>query len=129
MTDPAEKTIDRIERRKNPADMVSRSDFEAFKTCVLDFRKEARRERLENIQTITRRLDDQDETLSRINVALFAKDENNEFESPGVMTVMRKLDRHIDVVCNIGKWARAAALALIPIITAVGALGHEFGWF
>lgn len=128
MSDPG-TTMDRIERRRNPADMVNRADFESFKNCVEGYRREAKRERQANMETITARLDDQDDTLTRINIALFAKDDNNEFESRGVMTVMRKLDHHIDTVCKLGRAAKYVAIFVVTILGPGAVIGRQMGWW
>ncbi len=89
---------------------------------------------------LNRRLDDQDGKLAegtkimgRLNDAMFAKDENNEFESPGVMTVMQKINRHVDMMCNFASgvrrvgllvmWAGGVAAAAAAISTAAKAMG------
>lgn len=128
MSDPG-TTMDRVERRRNPADMVTRSDFEAFKVCVDGYRKEAARDRRQNMDTITLRLDTQDASLTKINTALFSETDNNEFGSAGVMTTMKKIDKHIDVVCNIWKWMLGGLVAIIPIIVGTVSIGKDLGWF
>lgn len=49
------------------------------------------------------------EALARIETALFAKDEENEFESRGLVTVMRKIDKHVDVMCNLAQGVKKLA--------------------
>lgn len=86
------------------------------------------------------RMDSQDSLLSnqaaaieRVTLALFAKESNNEFESPGVMTVLQKINRHVDMMCNFasgvrrfGKflvWLGAAATGVTATIAALNSTG------
>ena len=110
------------ERRMPRTEPLSRDEFIEFKT------------------TLDRRMDTQDQQLEagrqmfeKLNTAMFAKDEINEFESPGVMTVMQKINRHVDMMCSfaqgvhrIGRlvmWAGGIAGALAAIKLALGSLG------
>ena len=52
------------------------------------------------------RMQKQDILLERLDTAMFAKDAENEFGTPGVMTVMKKLDTHIDVFCSVARTTR-----------------------
>jgi len=118
-----------VERRVRPANHATQKDLAEFKLSVENYRSEAREERHENARLITARLDTQDGKLTRINTALFANGIDNEFESRGVMTVMKRLDNHIDTICTIGKWLRLALLALVPVTAAIIGLLHELGRF
>lgn len=68
-------------------------------------------------------------SVERIETALFAKDDNNEFEGPGLMTVARRMNEHIDAVCNITKWLRNAAVAILGIAMPTVVIGKTFGWW
>ena len=63
-------------------------------------------------------------TLDRQDVALFARTEDNEFGMPGVMTVMQRVDAHIDVLCA---WARTAKKILKAAVWTAGSLGTIAG--
>ncbi len=63
-------------------------------------------------------------TLDRQNVALFAKTDDNEFGTPGVMTVMQKVDQHINVLCGI---AHTTKKVLKTIFWLVGGIGTVAG--
>lgn len=58
-----------------------------------------------DMQVVNEKLDVLVEGHARMNTALFATDDKNEFGCPGVMVVMQKIDRHVDV------WCSAAAMA------------------
>lgn len=79
-------------------------------------------------QRLDRRMDKQDELLAqgtkmfeRLNTAMFAKDNKNEFESPGVMTAMQKMSSHIDTVCKLGQIIKIAGMSVIMSGAVVGA--------
>jgi hypothetical protein len=90
------------EDRRQTTEPVSRNEFVDFQRGLYE------------------RLGDQDKLLAngarmfeKLNTAMFAKDENNEFESPGVMTVMQKISRHIDSVCLFGQAVKKAGVVII----------------
>lgn len=115
--------------RRQTTEPVSRNEFVSFQRR-LDERMDAQDGRLaEGTQIMVK----QDAALERMAVAMFAKDENNEFESPGVMTVMQKINRHVDMMCNFAAavrkfgmfivWAGAVLGGLAGAATAAKALG------
>jgi len=71
----------------------------------MSFEGQERREGGEYVSRteFAQRMNKQDDLLERLDTAMFARDSNNEFGSPGVMTVMKKLDAHVDVFCSIAK--------------------------
>ncbi len=71
-------------------------------------------------------MDKQDEMLGHLKTAMFAKDDKNEFESPGVMTVLQKMSHHIDTVCMLGQTLKKIGAALImcgAMVTAAKVIG------
>jgi len=93
------------ERRKNPAEGITRQEFNEFREVSDKYRCEQKK-KLDNIHT-----------------ALFAKDDQNEHGQVGLMVTASKIDKHITVVCNIFKWGLAGVTSLIPLIGAAKALG------
>lgn len=77
--------LQRVERRK---DMLTMDDV------------------LTKLDTLLHNHDELLASHERVNTALFAKDDNNEFGCAGVMTVMQKIDHHIDAMCNFASWGR-----------------------
>lgn len=64
------------------------------------------------------------EALARIETALFAKTGENEFESPGLVTVMAKIDKHVDVMCNL---AQAVKKTVVVVAGGVVTLSAVYG--
>lgn len=111
-----------LDRRAQRVEPVSRDEFCEFRS------------------RLDRRMDEQDAKLeigtavmSRLETAMFAKDEQNEFESPGVMTVMQKINRHVDMMCNVAAgvrrmgqflmWAGGVTAAMVGMGAAAKAIG------
>jgi hypothetical protein len=59
-------------------------------------------------------------TTNAIHTALFAKDDNNVYGMPGLMTNMQKVVTHTEVVCNIAKFAKRLAIGLVAVLIATG---------
>lgn len=66
----------------------------------------------------------------RLDVAMFATDENNEHGTVGMMTMMQTVYKHVQVMCNIArgiwiafKWLGAAAGVLASVAAAAKAVG------
>jgi len=79
------------------------------------------------------RLTDAEEEIQRLKLqhnkletALFAKDNNNEFGMPGLMVSMQKVDKHIDVTCNIAIWLRRLIVGMLGLGAPAAAIGHYF---
>lgn len=70
--------------------------------------------------------------LERMNTALFAKDDDNEFKMTGLMVIGQRIDSHIDTVCALGRFARKSLVGLGSVASAVSAiwfLGFQLGWW
>jgi hypothetical protein len=70
--------------------------------------------------------------LGRMNTALFAKDDDNEFKMTGLMVIGQRIDSHIDTVCAMGRYLRHAIVWLGSIASGVSAiwfLGFQLGWW
>ena len=69
----------------------------------------------------------QGKTLARLDVAMFAPDENNEHGAPGVFVVMPRVNNQFNVV---GSWIRAfkkfSKYIVVPTGTAIAAIAG--GW-
>jgi hypothetical protein len=87
-------------------------------------RRQGLTEVINRLDRMHSRLGDITETLDRQNVALFARDPHNEFGMSGVMTVMQKVDQHIDVLCA---WARTGKKILKAAVWTIGAAGTIAG--
>lgn len=87
-------------------------------------RRQGLTEVIDRIERVQARLGDITETLDRQNVALFARDPHNEFGMSGVMTVLQKVDQHIEVLCS---WARTGKKVLKAAIWTIGAAGTVAG--
>lgn len=81
-------------------------------------------ERRNGMQVVNDKLDTIISTQSRHGIALFAKDTDNEFGTVGVMTVLQKVDQHIDVLCT---WARALKRIVKFVFWSVGGIGTLAG--
>ena len=71
------------------------------------------------------------ETLQRIDTALFYKptDENDD-TPPGIVPVMRKIDKHVDVMCSFAQFVGRALSWGVPIACGlVGLVGQFKGWW
>lgn len=65
----------------------------------------------------SRQIDDIDTKVEKLHTAMFAKDSANEFETPGVMTTMKRLDAHLDVICTWAKWGKRFLATIASIVT------------
>jgi len=97
--------------RRQSTEPVSRNEFVSFQRR-LDERMD-----LQDVK-----LAEGTQIMARLNDAMFAKDENNEFESPGVMTVMQKINRHVDMMCNFAAWVKKMGLFVMGLCALLGSL-------
>jgi hypothetical protein len=70
--------------------------------------------------------------LEKIDTALFATDDENEYGITGLMVTARKMSSHIDTVCTLGRFTKKAAQWLAAVASAVSAiwfLGFQLGWW
>jgi hypothetical protein len=67
-------------------------------------------------------------SVARIETAMFAKDDDNEFDSPGLMVVAKRMNDHIDAVCNIARWARNFVIGTLAIAAPAVAIAKALGW-
>lgn len=58
----------------------------------------------------------------RLEIAMFATDENNPNQSVGVMTMMTRIVHHIETVCSIAVWSKRIITALVASTAALLAL-------
>lgn len=85
-----------------------------------------------DLSVVSKKLDTLITSHERVNVALFATDSNNEFKTAGVMTVMQKIDTHIDVMCSIARWFKKVMKFAFWLLTGLGstlAAGRAAGWW
>lgn len=117
-----------IEKRSPPT--VTKDD-------IGELRSEGKKDRCAMMEIIDDRFESQDKilvqqnkALERIETALFAQDTANEFQTRGVMTVMKKIDHHIDEVCKFGRWAWRTFIALLgATATVLVIMAQMKGWF
>ena len=112
---------DFVERRDVSRTHVQRGEFS-------EFAGEMRGHLLRQDSALER----QGATLGRLESAMFARDADNEFQSIGVMTVMQKVDKHLDVLCNIAKWTKRTMAWAAGTLTALAGLlaaGRAAGWW
>lgn len=67
----------------------------------------------------------------RTSTALFAKDEENEFESLGLMTIMKKVDNFVNAMCTLAKWLKKLLTWAFWLLTGLGgtvAACRAAGW-
>lgn len=55
----------------------------------------------------------------RLEVAMFATDENNQNQSVGVMTMMTRIVHHIETVCGIAVFAKKVLIGFVGLIGAL----------
>ena len=94
------------ERRREQYKLVSHAEFSQNKKDTDEHRCK-----------VNKQLDD-------IYVALFAKDSKNINEQPGVMVTMKRLNGHIDNVCNVFTVGCKISVAAASILLFV----HQMGW-
>jgi hypothetical protein len=70
--------------------------------------------------------------LARLNTAMFAEDDDNEFKSEGVLTTIKKIENHIKVTCGIANTTitliKGTALAFIGL-AGVFSAGKVMGFW
>ena len=66
--------------------------------------------------------------VDALHVAMFAPNSDNDFQTPGVMTTMKKLDNHIDVLCNVGKWLKRLLVFVVTIVMPGLVSAYQMGW-
>jgi len=72
------------------------------------------------------------EKLERINTALFARDDDNEFEMPGLMVTGKRMNSHIDTICALGRLIKIGFGWLGAVATGASAIwffGFQMGWW
>lgn len=109
------------ERRKDPH--IGREEFSNYVNCTTSYRM-ANNDRLDGIDQKISTLGDK---FDGLHTALFAQDSNNEHGQPGLMHTARRIENHIDAVCNIAKWVRNGIIAMATTLAAVGGAGKAFG--
>lgn len=67
-------------------------------------------------------------SVKRIETAIFARDDDNEFQTPGLMVSAKRLNDHIDAVCTIARWARNFVVGTLAIAAPIVAIGKTMGW-
>lgn len=92
-------------------------------------RDEDRRPKRDEVREVRETLDLHSERLEKMDVALFAPDADNEHGQPGLMHTARRLNAHLDVMCNIAKAAKHIAVATVSGLVALGSVGKAFGWW
>ena len=95
-----------------------RSDDTVTRLEFADFQTETKRYRCE-----------QGKKLDSIHTALFARDEDNEHNQPGLMHTARNIDQHITSICTISRWTYRAVLAFVAVAAPTAALGKALGWW
>jgi hypothetical protein len=65
----------------------------------------------------------------RIDTALFAKDDNNDFGHPGIAVLMRELYQTGQVFCRLAKWAKRSIIFLVTVGAPAAAIGKTLGWW
>jgi len=67
--------------------------------------------------------------MTDLKVAMFAPNENNANNTPGVMTTMKKLDAHLDALCRFAKWGKALALLIVTLLFPTLYFLRQMGWW
>lgn len=70
-----------------------------------------------------------DERMDRFETAMFAPDSDNEFGRPGLMRTADRLDSHLDTLCKVASWAKAAILGILAAGASMAAIGNSLGWW
>lgn len=95
---------------KTAEDTITRDEFENFTKCSLEYREQSSKK------------------INSIHTALFAETADNEHGQPGLMHTARRIEQHIDYVCTVAKWVRAAVIAVATTVTALVGAAHAIGW-
>lgn len=69
--------------------------------------------------------------LEKIDTALFATDDENEYGITGLMVTARKMSSHIDTVCALGRFVRNAIIWLGGLaggLSGILYLCFQMGW-
>lgn len=67
--------------------------------------------------------------MARFEVAMFARDDDNEFGRPGLMVTADRLDNHLDALCKAWKFGRALVIGVFSSFVAILSLGKWLGWW
>ena len=89
-------------------------------------------ERHSTVREINEKLDTLVASVKRQDVALFAKSEDNEFESLGIMVIMRKFDAHLNTLCGMARLCRKVATVSFSLAAGLAgtiAAGSAAGWW
>lgn len=69
--------------------------------------------------------------IEKIDTALFATDDDNEYGVTGLMVTAKKMSSHIDTVCALGRFVRNAIIWLGGLaggLSGILYLGFQMGW-
>lgn len=67
--------------------------------------------------------------LGRIETAIFAETDDNEFGRPGLLVTARRLDAHMDTMCKLASLLKTGAITVVSICAGVVTIGKTLGWF
>jgi len=103
---------------RNRADMdmryITREEFSVHAAEQVELKEEMR------TQTIM---------LCRLERAVFSKEVDSEFDSPGLMVIANKISNHIDMVCSIGRAVSRGLIVFLGAAASLAAIGHNVGWW
>lgn len=65
----------------------------------------------------------------RMETAIFAKDDNNDFGHPGIAVMMRELYQTGKAFCRLAKWGKRTILFALGVGVPLAAIGKTMGWW
>lgn len=74
---------------------------------------------------VKERIDRLDRRMDRFEVAMFARDSNNDFGRPGLMVTADRLDNHLDALCKAARFAKW----FVGIVAGMAGIGKALGWW
>lgn len=101
------------------------TEFATFMQASLADRQAIR----EEVAQLAKALAANTRTTDEVHTALFAKDDNNEFGTTGLVVNMQTVLNHVKVVCGIAKFFRWVVIGVGGLAAAVVPVGQIFGWW
>lgn len=105
--------IDMLENRRGLD-----AEFKSFMTESLADRKSIREALAENTRA-----------THEVHLALFARDDENDFGMTGLVVNMQKVLKHVEVVCGIAKFFKWLVVGVGSLTAALIPIGQVLGWW
>jgi hypothetical protein len=101
------------------------TEFAAFMQASIVDRRQIR----EEVEQLAKALAANTHTTQEVHTALFAKDDNNDFGTAGLVVNMQSVLNHVKVVCGIARFFRWVIVGVGGMAAAAVPFGKIFGWW